>query len=192
MTLEVLLSRLNAIFERARVAYMLTGSVASSAHGLPRSTRDLDIVISPTSEQLRALIREFSTSEYYADEEQALKAFERRSQFNIIDHFTGWKIDFIFAEDSVYGRIAFARRKVIVIGSQSVWVASPEDVLIAKLRWAKMSGSERQLQDASGIVSMQSSNLDYTYINRWVAELGLRSQWQAVHEETRNENEGGA
>jgi hypothetical protein len=161
---------------------MLTGSVASSAHGLPRSTRDLDIVIAPTREQLLALMREFPSSDYYADEQQALQALIQRSQFNIIDHLTGWKVDFIIAEDSEYGRTALTRRKAIDIAGKAVYVASAEDVLIAKLRWAKMSGSERQLQDAAGIVSTQADKLNVTYVENWVRNLGLNEQWDLVRE----------
>jgi hypothetical protein len=161
---------------------MLTGSVASSAHGTPRSTRDLDIVIAPTRAQLLALIQQFPRSLYYVDEEQALQALANRSQFNVIDFATGWKVDFIIAEDSEYGRMAITRRRPIDFTGNSVHVASAEDVLIAKLRWAKLGGSDRQLQDAAGIVSTQSTNLDVAYIERWVRELRLEKQWEALRE----------
>jgi hypothetical protein len=74
VSLEELLSRLVPALERAQVPYLLTGSVASSAHGVPRSTRDLDIVIAPTRTQLLALMREFPASQYYADKQQAMQA----------------------------------------------------------------------------------------------------------------------
>ena len=182
MTLEDLFTRLIPILEHVKVPYMLTGSVASSAHGMPRSTRDVDIVISPTRAQLVALIQEFPSSEYYADEQQALEALTRRGQFNIIDYAAGWKVDFIIAEDSEYGRTALQRRKAINVAGSTVYVASAEDVLIAKLRWAKMSGSERQLQDAAGIVSTQAENLDIAYVANWVCKLRLEEQWSAVRE----------
>ena len=182
MTLEDLLRRLVPVLERIKIPYMLTGSVASSAHGLPRSTRDLDIVIAPTREQLLTLMREFPSSDYYADEQQALEALMRRSQFNIIDHATGWKVDFIIAEDSEYSRVALTRRKAIDMAGSAVYVASAEDVLIAKLRWARMGGSERQMQDAAGIVSTQAENLDVAYVENWVRKLSLEEQWCAVRE----------
>jgi hypothetical protein len=182
VTLEYLLSRLSPALERAQVPYMLTGSVASSAHGTPRSTRDLDIVIAPTRAQLLALLQEFPSSQYYADKEQALTALENRSQFNIIEHSTGWKIDFIIAEDSEYGRMALRRRRLIDIAGTPAYVAAAEDVLIAKLQWAKLGGSDRHLQDAAGIVGVQGSNLDIPYIQRWVGELGLEKEWQAVRQ----------
>jgi hypothetical protein len=163
---------------------MLTGSVASSSHGMPRSTRDVDIVIAPSRAQLVAMMREFPSSDYYADEQQALEALNRRSQFNIIDQATGWKVDFIIAEDSEYGREAMARRKAIEIAGAAVFVASAEDVLIAKLRWAKISGSERQLQDVAGIITTQADNLDVAYVESWVRTLGLEEQWNFVRNRT--------
>ena len=185
MTLEDLLSRLAPALEHANLPYMLTGSVASSAHGLPRSTRDLDIVIAPTRAQLLTLIQQFPNAHYYVDEAQALQALANKSQFNIIDFATGWKVDFIIAEDSEYGRTALMRRSRINIAGNFVHVASAEDVVIAKLRWAKLSGSDRQLQDAAGIVSVQGSNLDVEYVERWVSELRLEQQWRAVREAPR-------
>ena len=187
MTLQKLLSHLSPVLERAQVPYMLTGSVASSIHGKPRSTLDLDIVIDPSRPQLLALIREFPSDRYYADEEQALQAFQNRSQFNVIDSATGWKVDFIMAEDSEYGRTAFARRRLISIAGSPMYVATPEDVLLAKLRWARLSGSDRQLQDAAAIVSTQRSKLDLPYLERWVEELQLQKQWQLARKETLGE-----
>ena len=182
MTLEDLLARVVPALDRAQVPYMLTGSVASSAHGNPRSTRDLDIVIAPTRARLLALLQEFPSSRYYADPQQALEALVHRSQFNVIDSLTGWKVDFIIAEDSEYGRIALGRRSLIRLGANDVCVASPEDVVLAKLRWFKVGGSDRQLQDAAGILCTQGNNLDVAYIERWVRELHLEEQWRSVRE----------
>jgi hypothetical protein len=180
VTLEELLSRLVPALQRAEVPYMLTGSVASSAHGIPRSTRALDIVIAPTRAQLLALMQEFPADRYYAEQEQALQAFANKSQFNVIDYATGWKTDFIMAQDSAYGRSALARRMLIDVAGTAVYVAAPEDVLLAKLQWAKLGESGRQLQDAAGIMRTQGQKLDVAYIERWIQVLDLEERWQAV------------
>lgn len=39
-------------------------------------------------------------------------------------------------------------------------IAAPEDVLLAKLEWAKIGASERQIDDAAGILRMQGVKLD--------------------------------
>ena len=182
MSLEDLLSRLAPALEDSRIPYMLTGSVASSAYGAARSTQDLDIVIAPTAEQLRALIREFPSNRYYADEEQALAALANRSQFNIIDFATGWKTDFILAKDSEYARVALSRRVPITIGGVPVYVAAAEDVILAKLQWAQLTNSERQLEDAASIVRTQGDKLDFDYIKGWVRELGVEPEWHDLGE----------
>ena len=79
----------------AGIPYMLTGSFASSFHGSPRASQDIDIVIAPNSEALAQLLTAFPENQYYVSREAAFDALERRTQFNVIDFATGWKIDFI-------------------------------------------------------------------------------------------------
>ncbi|MGH9541914.1 MAG: hypothetical protein ACRD2H_08525 [Terriglobales bacterium] len=69
------------------------------------------------------------------------------------------------------------RRQQLVVAGQKVYVAAPEDVLIAKLDWAQRSGSERQLADARGIITTQGDSLDLGYIEEWVGVLGLGEPW---------------
>ena len=59
-----------------------------------------------------------------------------------------------------------------------VYVASHEDILIAKLEWAKIGESERQVDDAAGVIATQGAALDRSYVERWVQELDLEEQWQ--------------
>ena len=109
-----------------------------------------------------------------------MQALANRSQFNVIDFATNWKVDFIIAEDTEYGRTAMKRRRLIEIAGKAMYISSAEDVIIAKLRWAKLSGSERQLRDVANIVGAQGKNLDMNYIERWVLEFDVSPQWCAV------------
>jgi hypothetical protein len=52
--------------------------------------------------------------------------------------------------------------------------------VIAKLEWAKLGGSERQLRDVVGVLMVQGAALDRAYIERWVTELDLSDQWSQV------------
>ncbi|HEX3583673.1 MAG TPA: hypothetical protein VH087_18035, partial [Thermoanaerobaculia bacterium] len=60
--------------------------------------------------------------------------------------------------------------------------ATPEDVVIAKLLWSKLGESERQINDAAGVVRMQSEKLDIPYIETWVDALELGEQWGKARE----------
>lgn len=159
---------------------MVTGSFASSAHGEPRATNDLDVVIAPTPPQLEELLSRLPESQYYSNIQEARDAFRRRSQFNVIDFDGMWKIDLIIKKRRPFSEREFQRRAVVEIAGVLMQTASPEDVLISKLEWAKLGETERQLRDAAGVVRVQREKLDIDYVERWVAALELDAQWEAA------------
>lgn len=166
--------------EHVGVPYMVTGSVASSVHGVPRATQDIDIVIEPTREQLVALMGRFVEPTYDADVDDALDALRRQSMFSVIDRRGIWKIDFIVRKQRPFSKKEFDRRRKIEILDISVYAATPEDVLLAKLEWAKLGESERQIRDAAGIIEIQGENLDNAYVERWAAALDIEDQLHAA------------
>ncbi|HWW60006.1 MAG TPA: hypothetical protein VN181_01435 [Thermoanaerobaculia bacterium] len=180
MSAERAFRKIQLALDEAGVPYMVTGSFASSVHGEPRASKDIDIVIAPTREQLIAFIRLFPPDQYYAQEEDALDAMAHTSIFNIIDFETGWRIDFIFRRDRPFSLEEFNRRRVVDVAGLRLFVAAPEDILIAKLEWAKMGESERQLEDAANVLRIQRDSLDFRYVERWVRELELTDQWEAA------------
>ena len=93
------LSRLASLLRDAGIPYMLTGSFASTYHGTPRTTQDLDLVIEVDDASLRALLDSLPEEQYYVAEEAALQALRRRGQFNVIDLASGWKADLILRKD---------------------------------------------------------------------------------------------
>ena len=98
--------------------------------------------------------------------------------FNILDMERGWKIDLIFEKPSAYHQQAFQRRTAAEIELVPLFAATAEDTIIAKLERAKMGESTRQIEDVAGILKVQTTLLDRSYIEKWVRELGLDSQWK--------------
>jgi hypothetical protein len=174
------LLRMTAALETSGVPYMLTGSVASSMWGVPRATNDIDIVVAPTRAQLESLIQAFRRLGLYVDAEAAFSAFRKRNQFNVIDFPNGWKVDLIIQKDREFSVEEFERRQTFETEGMHLTIASPEDVLIAKLEWAKIGDSQQQLIDAAGILRMQHGRLDLAYLERWVEALELQEQWNAA------------
>jgi len=161
---------------------MITGSVASSYHGEPRATRDLDIVIDPDPDALSRLIAGLVADGWYVDAETALRALSDRTQFNAIDTSTGWKVDLLVRRDRTFSREEFGRRTRATLLGASAWIASPEDTIIAKLEWAVTSGSDRQLADAAAMLDIGRDSLDLAYVDRWVADLGLQTAWSRAQQ----------
>jgi hypothetical protein len=173
-----IIARFAALLDAAGVAYMLTGSFASGIHGQPRASHDIDFVIAPTLGSLDKLLTLLPEDQFYVSREAALDAYGRESLFNVVDMTSGWKLDFICRKSRPFSLAEFDRRQLQEIEGAPVFVASAEDALLSKLEWAKLTKSERQLEDAAGILAIQGDDLDTAYVDRWAAALGLQVQWQ--------------
>lgn len=134
-----LLNRITTALEMHGIPYMLTGSVASSLYGVPRATNDVDIVIAPQREQLLSLVQMFQRLRLTVAQEHAIAAFRDRGQFNVIDFPSGLKVDLIVRKDREFSVTEFDRRDTYEVKGMRLTIASPEDVLIAKLEWAKLA-----------------------------------------------------
>ena len=183
MTFGELLALVIGLLERSGVPYMVTGSLASSYHGEPRATRDADIVIDPSRDALDQLTAGLLEAGFYVDRDVAREALADRSQFNAIGTDAA-KVDFMIRRDRPFSVEEFRRRQPADLLGTHGFVATAEDVVLAKLEWAKATGSERQLDDAAGILAI-ASELDLSYIDRWAATLGLEDAWSTVRDEAR-------
>jgi len=179
---EEALARVVRSLEGLDIVYMVTGSVASSHHGRPRMTHDVDIVIDPSPEGLARLVDELVSSGFYVDAARARDAMWLRRQFNAIDMQTAVKIDLIVRKDRPFSLEELSRRQTADLpGGMRVRLATPEDTILSKLEWArKGGGSEKQLADVAGVVDVHGGALDRAYIDRWARELGVLELWRLV------------
>jgi hypothetical protein len=182
VTFAELLASVIERLERAGIPYMVTGSLASSYHGEPRATRDVDIVVDPEAEALARLVDDLEASGFYIDRDVALGALADRSQFNAIGP-DATKVDFIIRRDRPFSREEFSRRQPADLLGTAGYVTTAEDLVLAKLEWAAASGSERQLADVAGILAI-AGPLDTAYIDRWAVVLGVEDAWRRLSDES--------
>ena len=176
-----MLRALGGALDLAEIPWMVAGSVASSVWGEVRSTQDIDLVVAASRVSLVRLCGALPAERWYADVDMAIDAARRQSMFNVIDLETGWKVDIIFRKERPFSRAEFDRRRRAVVDGEEVWIATPEDVLLAKLEWAKRTGSERQVRDAAGIVAVQGDGLDREWLTHWAKELGVEEELSRIY-----------
>jgi hypothetical protein len=166
------LVRVVEALEQAEVAYAVTGSWASITYGLPRTTHDLDVVLSLSVEQAVKVAAALPPP-IYADPVWMQEAAALGEFFNIIDPDLGVKVDCWPLKSDEYSQAQFHRRRREEIGGKPVWMLAPEDVILSKLLWYRLSESERQLQDCIGVWKVQKDTLDVEYLRRWAERLSL-------------------
>ena len=172
VTLEVA-----ATLEELEIPYLVGGSLASSVHGVVRFTQDADLVVDLPPEKIDPLVERLR-DRFYVDPDRARSAVSRRASFNLLHLATMVKIDLFVLPDDRHARQEMARRRPLPLpGSEgrAVPVASPEDIILQKLRWYRLGGevSERQWSDATAVVRVQREKLDREYLRANAADLDV-------------------
>jgi hypothetical protein len=166
------LRRLNA----REISYMLTGSMASNAWGIPRTTHDLDFVIQLPPSQVGGFAAAFQSRDYYLDEAMIRAAYQPPYQFNVIHIPSALKVDFWMLKPDDFEREMFRRRVKDSWLGETIWMATAEDVVLHKLFWNKITPSDRQLGDVAGVVAVQRGKLDEAYLREKAGALGVGAE----------------
>lgn len=172
-------------FEQLGIPYLVGGSIASSLHGIPRATQDVDIVADLRLEDVDDLVGALGET-FYVDKGSVQEAVRRRASFNVIHLDSMSKVDVFILGDDVFFKAEMERRETYAIDeSRSLVVASPEDVILHKLYWYQMSDevSDRQWRDALGVVRVQADSLNETYLREMASHLGVSDLVERMLEE---------
>jgi len=165
------------------IRYYVGGSLASSLHGVPRATNDVDVIAALQPQHADELVRRLADT-YYIDAQMIVASLRQNIPANLIHLGTMVKID-LYGERSM----PFSGEALLRAISETppgcplpIRFASPEDVVLAKLRWYRDGGerSERQWGDLLGILRVQGDALDLAYMDRWLDRLGVRDLHQRL------------
>ena len=163
--------------EQVGARYVIGGSLASTIHGVVRTTLDTDIVADLTLKQAQPFA-ELLTSAFYLDLGAIRHAIRQRSSFNMIHLATMFKVDIFIPKQTPFDRQQLERRQPWAADPDSdrlIYVATPEDTVLAKLVWYRQGDeiSDRQWRDILGVLVVQGERLDLAYMRRWAASLDV-------------------
>ena len=163
--------------DRLDVPYLIGGSLASTVHGLVRTTQDADLVAILRPEQAVPLVQALGDA-FYAGLEAIQEAIRQRSSFNLIHLETMFKVDIFVSKQRPFDQAQFERRTaqtVAIEPQRTAYIASAEDTVLTKLEWYRLGGgvSERQWRDVLGVLKVQGNRLDRAYLQRWAVELSV-------------------
>ncbi len=164
------------VFEELKVPYHVGGSLASSVHGVPRQTNDLDLVAELSPAAAAVLVLRLQ-DRFYIDAAMIRRAIRSRSSFNLVHLATGFKIDVFVRGDAAFDRMELRRHGAHRLGDlpRDLMVKSAEDTVLRKLEWYRRGNevSDRQWNDILGVIRTQGKLLDRDYLRKWAAELGV-------------------
>lgn len=180
---EDFVQKVIAALDATGVVYLIGGAIAVWAWGEPRSTLDLDVVVSIPLETIGQLSKELEKNGMLVPTEIILdNILENRADIpiNAIHGQSGYKADlYPLREGDELRASALQRRQKIDLGEPlgETFIHSPEDLIIYKLWYYSLSQQTKHVRDIASIVMTLGNELDFTYIQKWVIKKGLTSLW---------------
>jgi hypothetical protein len=167
--------KVTGVLEKLGIPYLIGGSLASTLHGLVRTTQDSDIVAEMRLEHLQPFVSALQ-EEFFMDDEMIAESIQRNSSFNIIHRETMFKVDVFIPAPRPFlqSQLSRAQRQTFLFEKEmSAKFASPEDTILSKLEWYRMGGevSDRQWRDILGVLKTCAGELDLDYMQKWAVEL---------------------
>jgi hypothetical protein len=168
-----------AQLERLRIPYVAVGSLASSVHGEPRSTDDIDFVVDLQSAAIPNLVAALATDYYVSPEATAAAAAQARGgTFNAIHLSSAVKVDFFVAGSDPFDAERLAARERVHLGESpaaELFVDTAEHTVLRKLEWYRRGGevSDRQWRDVIGVLRAQRGRLKEASMKAWAERLGV-------------------
>ena len=139
-------ARVIDVLEALGVPYLIGGSLASTLHGVARTTLDSDIVADLQPEHVAPFIQSLR-EEFYLSPTAVVEAVALRTSFNLIHLATAFKVDIFLPTGRPFDLAQMQRAQAELLDAttgRTARFASAEDTLLAKLAWYALGGEQAE------------------------------------------------
>jgi Nucleotidyl transferase of unknown function (DUF2204) len=163
--------------EAEGVPYIIVGGYSSNTHGIPRATKDVDVVVSISAYQFPDLIKHLGP-QWHRDPQLSFETNTGTMREILELKGTPLKVEIFALSDDEHDQSRFARRIRKPFTNQEVSFPTAEDVIIWKLRWAR----PKDLDDVRNVILVQQreATLDWPYIRDWCAKHGTTARLEEI------------
>jgi hypothetical protein len=130
------------------IEYALTGALAVSYYGRPRTTVDVDVIIKAEPKDFEKLAEAFRKVGLSCTVERLNNAWESKYRIATLEGKKGLRLDAILTQETV------PRRKVTILGLPS-YLQEPGPLVLQKLKLIKVTqDEERRFTDRMDVLSI--------------------------------------
>ena len=163
--------------EYEEIPYIIVGGYSSNTYGIPRATKDVDVVVSIAASRLTDLLNRLGPA-WTRDPQLSFETNTGTTREIFELKGTPLKVELFSLSQDDHDQLRFRRRIRREMSGIPVWMPSAEDVVIWKLRWAR----PKDLEDIRNVLLVQSreGNLDWPYMRDWCAKHGTLERLEEI------------
>jgi hypothetical protein len=181
MSIE-LVERVVRALDHVGIPYMVVGSFSSNVYGIPRSTKDADLVVQLRGDQVTGLGTQL-TAEFEFDPQMTFETVTSTMKYLLRHRASPFTVELFELSGDPHDQARFARRSKVPFGSGQAFLPRPEDVVITKLRWSKQGQRSKDVDDVRDVLSVQHSKIDLEYVRSWCDQHGTRELFDRLFAE---------
>lgn len=173
MNMDEALLRVIDALNSLEIPYMIVGSYSSNYYGVARLTLDADIVVQIDAQSITRL-RSTLAPDLKLSPQMAFEGVTMTTRLDIESSDGNYAVELFLIGDDEHDQVRFNRRRQVRFLGREAILPTPEDVLITKARWMKVTGREKDRFDIQGVISLRGDALDWPYIYSWADKHGTR------------------
>ncbi len=168
------------VLQAMKIPYMIVGSLSSNAYGIARSTHDADFVVELGSASVNDIVERLGAG-YTFDRQMSFESITGTLRYRIRHEQAAFTLELFLLSEDAHDRERFKRRRIEQVAERSVYLPTPEDVLITKLRWSKRGARQKDVDDIRSVLRVQTAvNLDLPYIRNWCDQHDTRELFEKL------------
>ncbi len=172
MTGAELLNQFIETLNARGISYMVVGSFSSNYHGVPRATKDADIVMEFDADSWSHLTQNLPEG-MRLDPQGSFEMVTSTRKEVIFTEGSLFEIEVFHLSEDEFDQERFRRRIEVDLGfGVKSWVASAEDVIVQKLRWLAGARRSKDFDDVVRVLLKKGEELDFDYIEPWCEKHG--------------------
>lgn len=140
---------------------------------MARSTQDADFVLQLGDTPLSALSSRLPKP-LTIDPQVSIETVTGTQRYIVHLQGSAYRIELFLLSADPHDIERFGRRVSGVAFGQAVWLPTPEDVIVSKLRWCMQGRRSRDADDVRNVIAVQGTGIDWTYVYRWCDRHGTR------------------
>ena len=159
--------------DQLQVPYMVVGSLSSNVYGIPRSTKDADLVLDMQGREFAPLLRHMQPL-FTSDRQLRFEGVTATKRHVLKRTGHEFNVELFVLTSDPFDQARFARRQLRTFAGQRVYLPTPEDVVVQKARWLLHGNRPKDREDIASVLGVRQGILDWDYIYSWCDQHGTR------------------